>query len=113
MTPEDRESIRRLLGPELLARVDALAADVGPAVAPRLVRLVLDVEDTAGDRGYVEAEREWQLVLAHLPGLALALTHIRAHVDGATWDCCTGTGTPQQQLRSEYQPHAPGSRGAP
>ena len=57
MDAEDRKKILALAGPTILARVDALAADLPPALVPRLVRLVLALATEVSGRCSAEGER--------------------------------------------------------
>jgi len=58
MEAEDRQKLLALAGPQILARVDALAADMPPVLVPRLVRLILALAtEAAGRGGDAECER--------------------------------------------------------
>jgi hypothetical protein len=102
MDAEWRETLS-IYGPAVVAEAEALERALSPAQHERVLSLLVAVDEACSDRDHAEHEREWALLQAHVPGLGLALEHVRSHVQGGYLECCHAAGTPQQRLKEEYR----------
>ena len=66
--------------PALAARIRALLAELPPLQAERLALILRDVDDARLDSAVAEADAHWERFLAHLPGIAPALSVLWWHV---------------------------------
>jgi hypothetical protein len=78
-----------LFGPSLAADLAAFEEALPPAQADQFRHLVSRLDDEVADRASRAEEETWQRTLAHFPGLAPALEHIRADAEGMVGACCT------------------------
>jgi hypothetical protein len=91
------------VGAKAVAPLEGLERDLPAPVWARVKDLVIAVDEACSDRDHDEQEREWALLLDHIPGMRLVLEHLQAHVQGGYLDCCDDNCTPAQGLKEEYR----------
>ena len=79
MDPEQRQYFAYLRA-DVLAQAEALEQVTTPTVFAQVLKLVNAVDDSSAEKAFDEADRVWQGVLAHCPGLAPLLELVRSHV---------------------------------
>jgi hypothetical protein len=101
-----QDTYRPPLAADLDTERDAILAELPPALAERVHRLVIRVEDAAQYAALRADDETWHRVLAHVPGLAPALELIRLHCEGAL-PACAAPGHPAPCSLPPLDPAAP------